>query len=289
MKTLDAYTRIQLKNILFATDFSPAEGVAIPYAGELARRYGAKLHVVHVRPPVIGPLPDLASRQGVEEAAKIDEEQQRRGIAASFPGIQLEVLIREGDLWSNLAAAIGANCIDLIVIGTRGHSGIANFFLGSAAEEILQKAVCPVLTVGPHSPAGPKRGWEFTKILFATDLSSETVAAPYAISLAQEYQARLTLLHVIERPQAADFSRSAELLRNLVPEEAELWCVPEYLIELGSAAEKILEIAAERQVDLIVMGAHRPGGFPGATIHLPITTPHKVVSQSKCPVLTVRG
>jgi nucleotide-binding universal stress UspA family protein len=297
VKTLDARTLIRLKNILFATDFSPASGLAIPYAAELAKHYGAKLYALHVRQPVVNPMTMPASWYGLEESAKREDDQHRKELLDAFRGIQPEVLIKEGDLWSNLAAVIEGNQIDLLVMGTRGRSGIGKFLLGSVAEEIFRQAPCPVLTVGPHAPSEPKRGGEFYRILFATDFSPESVAAaPYAISLAQECQAYLTLLHVLAEHKAGDLvhpselTRSSEqLLHNLVPPEAELWCVPEYVVEHGVAGEKILEVAAQSKVDLIVLGVCQPSGFPGASTHLPISIAHQVVSHAACPVLTVRG
>jgi nucleotide-binding universal stress UspA family protein len=82
---------------------------------------------------------------------------------------------------------------------------------------------------------------------------------------------------------------SSQLLRKLVPTEADLWCVPEYVVEKGDPAEKILEVAARTGAELIVLGVRQPSGFPGAATHLPIATAHKVVSHSTCPVLTIRG
>jgi len=297
VKTLDVRTRIQLKNILFATDFSPASAAAAPYAAELAKRYGAKLYALHVRPPAVNSMTPPETWKGLEEAARIEGEQEKKKLFDSFAGIQPEVLIKEGDLWLNIAAAIDGHKIDLIVMGTRGRSGIRKFVLGSVAEEIFRQVPCPVLTVGPHAPSEPNRGGEFTHILLATDFSPQSVAAaPYAISLAQECQAYLTLLHVIEEPKAGDSVRPAELvasteqlLGNLVPPEAELWCVPQYVVERGVAAEKILEVAAQSKADLIVLGVRQPSGFPGAATHLPIAVAHKVVSRAACPVLTVRG
>lgn len=297
MKTIDVRTRIQLKNILFMTDFSSAADAAAPYAAELAKRYGAKLHALHVRPPVINPMTPPETWKGLEEAAEIVAERRRHELLNTFAGVQTEILINEGDLWSNVAAAIEGCNIDLIVMGTRGRSGIGKLLLGSIAEEIFRQAPCPVLTVGPHAPTEPKRGGEFTRILFATDFTPESVAAAsYAISLAQECQAYLTLLHVIAEPKPGDFvgpaeltASSEQLMRNLVPPEAELWCVPRYVVERGKPAEKILEVAASQGADLIVLGVRQPSGVPGAATHLPIATAHKVVSQAPCPVLSVRG
>jgi nucleotide-binding universal stress UspA family protein len=149
--------------------------------------------------------------------------------------------------------------------------------------------------VGPNALVSGKRDGEISRILFATDFSQESnTAAPYAVSLAQECQAYLTLLHVIEEPktgeliQAAELvESSAQLLRNLLPAEAELSCVPEYLVEQGVAADKILEVAVRCRAELIVLGVRQASG--GAATHLPIAIAHKVVSHAACPVLTVRG
>ena len=287
MSTVDVPTRIKLKNILFATDFSPAADAAIPYAAELAKRYGAKLFALHVRPSATVMMGLPGSQTDAEKAIKAEAEHDERDILTSFPAVRPEVLIREGEIWSNFETVISEHKIDLIVMGTSGRSGIAKLLLGSVAEEVFRKASCPVLTVGPRSFIWPRLRGEFTRILFATDLSDGAVAAPYAISLAQEYQTYLTLLHVIEHHEATD-SRCTERLQNLVLPEAELWCVPEYVVEPGEPADKILEIATRRKVDLIVMGAHEPGAFPSVATHLPMTTAHKVVSQAACPVLTVR-
>jgi nucleotide-binding universal stress UspA family protein len=289
MIATDACTCLQLKNILFATNFSPGAAAAVPYAAALAKRYGAKLYVVEVRPLADRISTPSAGGQSMAEAGKIDSERKKQKILASFPEIQPEVLLKRGSLWSNIAAVIEVNQIDLIVIGTSGRSGITKLFLGSPAEEIFRKAACPVFAVGPRSPQ-PKRGGEMTSILCATDLRAQSTVIPYAISLAQDYEAHLIFLHVIESSETAELPRAAELLRNLVPKEAELTSFPECLVERGRASEKTVDLAAQLQVDLIVMGA-RPldGRFRGPTTHLPLTTAHKVVLQAPCPVLTVRG
>ena len=297
MKTLNTETRIQLKNVLFLTDFSPAADSAIPYAAAVAKRFGARLFALHVQTPIINPMTEPATWAALEKAAVEEAATHRATLLKSFPGQQAEVLIREGGLWTELDSIVQENRIDLIVLGTRGRSGLAKFLLGSTAEEIFRKAPCPVLTVGPFSPGEPGRSGQFSEIVYATDFSTQSVAAAsYALSIAQEFQAHLTLVHVIADDKPGDLVRSAELvnaaehrLRDLLPPEAELWCEPRFIVKLGSAAEHILEVAKERNANLIVLGIRRSGGFPGAVTHLPIATAHKVVSHATCPVLTVRG
>jgi len=295
--TVDSYLHVQFKNILFATDFSSASKAAAPYAAEIAKHYGAKLFALHIRPPVLNPMTPPASWKSIEEGARVEEEQQKRELLRMFPEHPPEILIREGDLWSNLNDVMERDKIDLIVIGTRGRTGVGKLLLGSTAEEIFRQARCPVLTVGPHMADASRRSGEITRILFATDFSPESVAAAsYAVSLAEEFQAYLTLLHVIEEPKVRDLVQPADLvmsserlLRQLVPAEAELWCVPDYVVERGMAAETILDVARGRKSELIILGVRRPTGIPGAATHLPVATAHKIVSHATCPVLTVRG
>jgi nucleotide-binding universal stress UspA family protein len=295
MRTIGAPPRIQLKNILFTTDFSPAAAAALPYAGELAKHYGAKLYALHVRTPVINPMTPPAGWPALEKAAEAEERERRETLRNAIPGIEPTVLIEDGDLWSNVKSVVEKKSIDLIVMGTRGLTGVGKLLLGSAAEEIFRDATCPVLTVGPHSPADPKPGGEVTRILYATNFEGPLPAAEYALSLAQEYQAHLTLLHVIEEPKVGDLVVPQDLIESskrhlakIVPLEAELWCVPDFVVERGAVAEKILQVAKDRRADLIVLGIHQAGGVAGAASHLPISTAHKVVSHATCPVLTVR-
>jgi nucleotide-binding universal stress UspA family protein len=78
-------------------------------------------------------------------------------------------------------------------------------------------------------------------------------------------------------------------LRALVPEEAQLACRPKALIEYGAPAERILSVAEEMGMDLIVLGVKRTPLYFEVSRHLPLATAYKVVSHAICPVLTVRG
>lgn len=297
MKTLDARKLISLKNILFATDFSTASAAALPYAIEIARRYGAKVYGVHVSKPRVYPLAPAATWVTLAEADEQLATEGKKRLENSLAGVPNEVIFQEGNVWRVLSAIIEKNEIDMVVIGTRGLSGVDRFLLGSVAEVIFRHAPCPVLTVGPEVSVDPERVADMPEILYATDFSQASLAAaPYAISLAQEHEARLALLHVIEAPKAGDLVHPEELvnasvsrLRHLVPEDAEFWCEPAYSVELGEPAEKILDVAKRRKAGLIVLGVRCPKGSLSATTHLARATAYKVVSHAKCPVLTVRG
>jgi nucleotide-binding universal stress UspA family protein len=290
-------TRISLKNILYATDFSlPAEG-ALPYVKGLARQYGATAHGVHVRfpasYPIVAPesMPEFV--KAAQEQAKIEAELLHEMLA----DVPHQVSVCAGEFWPTILDIVRRQSIDLIVIGTRGRTGVGKVLLGSVAEEIFRSAPCPVLTVGPHISKDTKRRLEMKEILYATDFTPESLSAlPYASSLAQENQARLTVLHVIGEPEVGELVHPKDYvestlrrLRELVSTEATPWGEINFRVEQEPAAEKILEAAVALGADLIVLGVRGAAGHMVLTTHLFRPTAHRIVTQAECPVLTVRA
>src|SRR6516165_2694547 len=244
MKAATAKTRTRFENILFATDFSPAAARAIPFVKELARHFQSNLVALHTRPPLFNSVTRPMTWATDVEAEKISEQEHLEELLNTFAGINTEVLIEEGDIQSRLNDAIQKHNTDLVIIGTHGRTGVAKILLGSVAEEIFRTVACPVLTVGPHSDTAKAN---IREILFATDFASEApAAAAYAVSLAQEFEARLTLLHVVPEPKPGELvswfdvlESSTQMLRKLVPPEAEAWCKPEFFVARGDPAERI--------------------------------------------------
>lgn len=296
MTSVATQTRIQLKNILFASDFSGTSYAAVPYVNELARHFGAHVVAVHIRPPVVNPMTYPTSWPVFIEAAEAENQKHRAELLSQFPR-ETEALIEEGDPRSALPDLVEKKNIDMLVMGTHGRIGVPRFVLGSVAEGVFRKVTCPVLTVGPNTlPSLPNPG-EFREILFPTDFTPGSLMAfPYALSLAQEFQAELTLLHVVPEPKPGDLVSAQDVregaehrLRGLIPEEAGSWCRLDFVVESGEIGEKILEIAKKQRADLIVLGISQEKGIPGASTHLPIAVAHSVVAHAICPVLTVRG
>ncbi len=297
MKTVDVTTRISIKNIAFATDLSPASYAALPFAAEFARYYGAKVWGFHVLSPYVYPVPPSLVLPTPEQDSQEVAKQLGRQLEKQLPGVPQEVMIGRGETWSALSSFIEKNGIDLVVMSTHGRTGLGKAILGSVAETVFRQCPCPVLTVGPKAASRLDQPVEIKEILYATDFTPEArSAAAYAISIAQEHQAHLVLLHVIEPPKAGDLAHAGEfvsstmqLLRDLVPPEAELWCKPEHVVEYGSPAENILKVAERRHAHLIVLGVRKPEGSLGLATHFARATAYEVVSQANCPVLTVRG
>jgi nucleotide-binding universal stress UspA family protein len=296
MKLAEAKTQATLRNILFATDFASDTNVALRYAGVLAQRFGAKLYALHVKEPANYALPP-ATWQSMDEVCQNRADELTKTLFSTFPGLESEVLIDEGNVWQAVATAVQKNKIDLIVVGTHGRTGAGKFLLGSQAEEILRHVMCPVLVVGPNSALKTDGGGKLAEFLLATDFGPDSEAAVRcALSLAQHDQGHLTLLHVIAKANAGELVHADDLaassmrrLQSLVSQEAKSWCEPQYLVEEGAPAEKILEVAERVHADVIVLGVHEPAGFPGAATHLQIAVAHKVIRHANCPVLAVHA
>jgi nucleotide-binding universal stress UspA family protein len=293
MEALQVASRITLNNILLATDFSHASKAALPYAAALADWYGAKVFVVHVVPyepymtvPIEGPLP-------IEEDVlwnRAKHEFDEFPPAGSLGGVQHEEILRRGELWAALSDVIQKQNIDLVVMGTHGRHGFKKLMLGSDAEKIYRQAACPVLTIGPHVSEPTKAGWQPKRILFATDFSEASLhALPYALSLAEENEANLTLVQMIPlvpwQYKEAIEENTRKKLEKLIP--AETWCKPEFVVGFDFPPEGIVRVAKDRQADLIVMGV-RKAAAAAIKAHLPWSTASEVVSVAPCPVLTVR-
>jgi nucleotide-binding universal stress UspA family protein len=297
---------ISVKNVLFATDFSATSESALPYATAISRRFGSMLHVVHVLSDaslllMTGGV-DYVSVGTLYEDAHSDAQEKIQRITTRLEGIPYRTYVRHGQVWTNLASIVKENAIDLIVVGSHGRTGLEKLLLGSVAEDILRHLPCPVLTVGPKVSGRAKlqefqtKGRELApvelelrQIVFATNFTTGSmIVAPVAVGLAEQFRAQLTLMHVIEQYAHLDtrpgpIEEGVQKLQALVPKDASLAYPPEIMVEFGTASECILDTAAERDADLIVLGA-RPAD--GAT-HLPWSTVHRVVAHAACPVLTV--
>ena len=302
MATVGTKAEIKLRNILYLTDFSGPSEAALSFAIALGRGYGAKVHALHILLPT--PYPYAYAAPGLTVLALDAEEENAQAemqkVESQLAGLQHEATVERGvSVWPGVEQAIRDGAIDLIVVGTHGRTGADKLLMGSVAEEIFRRSPVPVLTIGPSAPGSVHNGARFRRVLFATDLTPESLAgAGYAVSLARENRARLMLLLVMRKPEhpTADENRIHEIsaaeamhrLYEIVPDDAQLEFPAEVVVEFGEPAERIVAAAKQRGVDLIVLGV-RKSKHLGAATHLERATSHKVVAHATCPVLTVRG
>src|SRR5215469_14240549 len=178
---------LAVKNVLFATDFSPTSEAALPYAAAICRCFGSTLHTVHVLSEV-GLLMmagvDHVSLGTIYENAQNEAKERLGQISEYIEGIPHRNFVRHGQVWKMLASIIAENEVDLVVVGTHGRTGLGRLLLGSVAENILRHAPRPVLTIGPRVSGWAKlpelsgRGrdlappeLELRQIIFATNFA----------------------------------------------------------------------------------------------------------------------
>lgn len=143
---------MDIKRILFPTDFSEGSDNALPYAVDMAKHYGAKLYVLHI-------MHDMAQATGwyvphvsmdalykdIEAGAK--KEIERYGVAGLEGFKDIERIVVKGIPYDEVIKFAKENKIDLIVIGTHGRKGLDRVIFGSTAERVVRDAPCPVLSV----------------------------------------------------------------------------------------------------------------------------------------------
>jgi nucleotide-binding universal stress UspA family protein len=293
---------IEINAILCPVDRSEVSRRALIVGAELARWYGARLRVLEVAaaglPPAAASPSAVAGLTPALRRAILDELQR---FAACADGVATDVVVEEGDVVTRILAEASARATGLIVMGTHGRSGVERLVAGSITEKVLRQAPCPVLTVPPGQGAVPPGPGPFKSILCAVDFSqASTHAVQYALSLAQEADARLVVAHVVDWPNTAGLSaplaaainetrrdydaRRLEQLRAAVPASAREWCRVEEILATGTPGREIVRLANTQAIDLIVMGVH---GRSALNLAIFGSTTRQVVHDAHCPVLTV--
>lgn len=291
---------ITLKRILCPIDLSADSSKALRHAIELARNDDAQLLVCYC---LEGKATIGRIRRAQQEIESIIERAlASRAGGSNLPGVEWQAFVVEG---SDPAEAITREAarreVDLIVMCSRRRP-LRAALLGSTAESVYRTAPCPVLITHPDEGAvaeGTVESFSFKRVLVAHDFSDDSeLALRYALSLAQEHQAELHLLHVLDSPLLKEpelawspstvegsYHKAARLLHQAVSAEAHLWCAVKTAVRWGKPYGETLAYAREHDIDLICMGAHGTGFGAHTLIGSNVD---RVLRQSPCPVLVAR-
>ncbi|MGH7541174.1 MAG: universal stress protein [Gemmatimonadota bacterium] len=287
---------LEIRKILFPTDFSDRAGAALPHAIRLAELHEAELHLLHVL-VLHGP----SAVEGMEVFPGEEEAREALEGAVRKAG--------EGSVVHSMTRSIAAapaildyaheRGIDLIVMGSHGRRGLRRLLLGSVTEEVLRASGCPVLTV--HGPKEGAVSTAVTRILVPVDFSKRSsLAIDYGVELAETYGAKLHLLHVVELPTYPDFyvpvsmsgidipavrQQSAERLKELALGPAARVDI-ETSVSVGRTVVEIVDTAESGGYDLIVMPSH---GYSGIERALLGSVAEGVLRRAPCPVLIVKA
>jgi nucleotide-binding universal stress UspA family protein len=292
---------IEIRRVLCPIDFSPFSERALAYAMKIAVRYDATLQVLHVMPPLPPPVLNELSVAGRELTARTLLAMVER---LRVPGATVETLLVESaEAPAKILESAEAFDADLVVTGSHGRSGVQRALFGSVVEALLHRCARPVLTIPSHLESVPAAvDLTFSRILCPVDFAAASLnALAFALSLAEEADARLTVLHVIAMPpeltraprppdydvvaiRAAAEADCLSKLRALVPTHAMDYCIVETAVVEGGVSRQVLRVAAERRSDLIVLGVHGRNAFDLAFFG---SNSKDVIRQATCPVLVV--
>lgn len=278
---------VAIRNIAIATDFSPWSDRAMQHALLITRWYGAALHIIHaIRPTEFSFVPDLMVQLDQLAERDCQDLMGRLHAAHKLDDIDYRLWNLYGEV-STLGDFVRDQNIDLLVLGTRGRSGISKLFLGSVAEEIFHCVSCPVLTVGPGARGVTSR-LEVKNILLATDLSRQSTAAlPYALMAARVWRAGLNVLHV-SSPGATDCDTRMDAYRRRLNVLAtrEPGLLVRYHAVPGAPSPAVLNFARQNKQDLIVLALENHRSLYEGP---PLSHAYEIVRQAQCPVLSVRS
>jgi nucleotide-binding universal stress UspA family protein len=260
--------------VLCPVDFSDPSRGALRYAVTVAANAGARLIVLTVNDPLLAQAAEMARGAGALDAdAKAETE---RFFADTFTGaataVQPQVQVATGAPDREILRVIQAAAVDLVVMSSRGATGLRKFFLGSTTERVLRATPARVL-VTPPADRGPGSFDELRKtvrrILVPVDLSNAMDRQiGVAVRLAAEFGAALLLAHVIEPTRrivpghafAATVDRERrDRAERRIQESVEALpaaTAAESLVVFGDPAEEIAKIAGDRRAGMIVIGLH---------------------------------
>lgn len=294
--------------ILVPTDFSPNAEEALRFAVPLARQLGGKITLLHSIDWQVNP--QMRSAAGIIDtmnrvAQDVAEDRLEKLARTKVPQELLEKTIVDfAPAQVGIPEAARELKTDLIVISTRGHTGLQRILLGSTAARVVRYASCPVLTVRPAAGAksrgakaailGPIIKRILVPIVFSEGCDS---SIRFATTLARIMQAQLTLLHVVaslplntsryyisevqqyDAEVKLDAKQRLKSLAATLPPDIQ----SEVLLRQNTPHLGIIRAARERRCDLITLPTRDLTSLKDFVLG---STAEKVIRHAPCPVLT---
>lgn len=289
---------VEIERILCPTDLSTQSDEALRYAVALAHAYEANLLLLHC---IDIKTPNAEVREGVHRS--LEQAFSSHSGPTQTHDINRQILAIENvkDVGESITHQARIHRADLIVMRSRRRPRAA-VLLGSTAETVARTAPCPVLVTHPNETewVGLSGEIDLNRVLIAHDFSRDSeLALKYGCSVAQEYQAELHLLSVIDNtagqsePELAwstsdtgtAYAFVASRLQRAFPKEATLWCNVINSVRYGKPYEQVLAYAKEHEIELICMGA---SGSDWSLGKLFGSNVDRVLRQAPCPVLVAR-
>ena len=298
--------RVQLKRVLCATDFSDQSNQTISFGIALAKAFDARLFVCHIIDLPFAAMNGEVQLDPIEQQDRMmDFAQEQLAQLFEKESIDWEPLVSIGHTADEISRIVDKKRIDIAVSATHGRSGIKRLLLGSVTERLMRTLACPLLIIkeqGAEVPGMKRTVFPPRRILVGCDFSTDSeLAFQYGLAMAQEFEAELHLVHVVEPPvyQNVLFSdvssglydretmieELSEKLDRRVPDEARNWCDLKTVLREGKPDEELTRYADVNDMDLMVVGVRGHGLVE--TLFVGSTT-DRVARRSPCPVLSVK-
>ena len=278
-----------MKKILVPTDFSKPAMIAAEVAADIAKRGNAELTLLHVVEEAVGNSLNVEGQ--VTADGRWEErlftmkliEKAKKQLAKlvedpKFEGIKVKQELRIGSPYHGMNTIITERKVDLVVMGTAGHSGLEQMIIGSNTEKIVRRSHCPVLTM--HAKPASK---EFKSIVYATSMDKDEEVFSRIVRATQKlYDATI---HLVRINTPGNFQRDV-VVKKYMQDFAKKLQLKNFTLNVFndvSEEEGIIYFADSIDADLVAMATHGRTGFAHV---LAGSIAEDVVSHSKRPVLT---
>lgn len=257
-----------IKTLLWATDFSEESRFCLPYLECFAKTLKTKNHALYVLPRFSDWIYETAFLSDDELLKTIEKTRQQSEEKitqySDDADIDIEPAVVEGRITSEeIVKFAGKNKVDLIFTGRRGISELEQIVIGSTTSRLIRNSDIPVIVV----PEGDHDG-KVKRILCPIDFSEDSMnELEYAILLAKQLEAQLYVAHISEffnyKVPVLKRDKLIEKINEKIAKVAESheYKIENVIYETGEPAQKIIEIAKNEKMDLLIMSTHQRKGF----------------------------
>ena len=278
-----------MKKILVPTDFSKPAMIAAEVAADIAKKANAELTLLHVVEEAVGNSLNVEGQVTADGrweerlfTMKLIEKAKKQLTKLvedpRFEGIRVKQELRIGSPYHGMNTIITERKVDLVVMGTAGHSELEQMIIGSNTEKIVRRSHCPVLTM--HSKPASK---EFKNIVYATSMDKDEEVFSRIVRATQKlYDATI---HLVRINTPGNFQRDV-VVKKYMQDFAKKLQLKNFTLNVFndvSEEEGIIYFADSIDADLVAMATHGRTGFAHV---LAGSIAEDVVSHSKRPVLT---
>jgi nucleotide-binding universal stress UspA family protein len=246
-----------MKTILVPTDFSENASYALDYAIDLAKHENAKLillHAYHIDYANSYVPVNLIEKEIQDTAKKSDERLQSLFTKVAHAGnIKCEYISRQDLAVDAILTTIEEKDVDLVVMGTKGASGLAGTIFGSNTARVIEKASCPVIAIPECASAKTIK-----KITYATDYhASDIEALKEILELAKPFKAQLNILHITEETELTDDEKQKmKDFKDEVQKSITYNNLSFQIMHGESVEQKLEEYLEEGYTELLVLSTH---------------------------------